>query len=193
MVEKLLEGNEYFLKEDFEKNRDHYGNLAEGQSPYALVIGCSDSRVNIERIFGAEMGEIFVHRNIGNIVAEDDPNLGTVLEYAIGHLGVGYVIVCGHSECGAMKALMGEGHGDYIPGWLEHAKEAKQYVDSLNLPEDTEEDKKGKLTELEKANIKLQVRNLRSYAFVKDAEEKGDIVIKGLYYYLENGNVEEIE
>ncbi|WFN36686.1 carbonic anhydrase [Methanomicrobium antiquum] len=192
MVQKLLAGNKIFLEEDFKKNRNHYQNLQTGQSPHTLIIGCSDSRVNVERIFGAEMGEIFVHRNIGNIVAKDDSNLGTVLEYAVTHLGVSSVIVLGHSECGAMKALMEGGHGKYIPGWLENAKAAKEYVDSLNLSESTPEEKKKKLTLLEKENISLQVKNLYSYDFVKKASESGKLIVKGLYYSLEDGTIEEV-
>ena len=97
MVERFLEGNRKFIEENFSKDPDHYGKLATGQSPTALWIACSDSRVNPECITSARMGEIFVHRNIGNIVPHGDKNLGTVLEYAVNHLKVKDIVVCGHS------------------------------------------------------------------------------------------------
>ncbi|MDD4126906.1 MAG: carbonic anhydrase [Methanomicrobium sp.] len=192
MVDKLLEGNKIFLLKDFHRNKNHYERLNEGQTPHTLVIGCSDSRVNVERIFRAEMGEIFVHRNIGNIVAIEDPNLGAVLEYALNYLDIDYLVVCGHSECGAMKALNEDKKGNYLSQWLIHAKEAKEYVESLGLPDKTPEDRKEKQTLLEKENLKIQVKNLYKYDFVKKSVEKGDIIIKGIYYSLETGNVEEI-
>ncbi|WP_348632402.1 carbonic anhydrase [Methanomicrobium sp. W14] len=156
------------------------------------MIGCSDSRVNPEKVFGSKAGELFVHRNIGNIVAENDSNLGAVLEYAVGELGVRYVIVCGHSGCGAMKALLTGGHGKYISSWLKNATEAKEILDSLDLPEKTGEDRNNKLITLEKENIGVQAKKLFKYDSVKKAVGNGKLSIKGFYYSLEEGTVEEI-
>ncbi|CVK33687.1 protein of unknown function [Methanoculleus bourgensis] len=123
MIEKFLEGNERFREEDFGKNPDHYNALASSQHPVVLWIGCSDSRVDPERITGAQAGEIFVQRNIGNIVPVHDWNFATVLEYALNHLQVGDIVICGHSDCGAIKGLDHESDDAYVPLWLNNAME----------------------------------------------------------------------
>ncbi|MDD1659097.1 MAG: carbonic anhydrase, partial [Methanomicrobiales archaeon] len=105
MIEKFLEGNRAFVAGDFTDKKSFYASLAKGQSPKVLWIGCSDSRVTPERITSAEAGELFVHRNIGNIVPLSSWSFATVLEYALRHLKVQEIVVCGHSDCGAMKAL----------------------------------------------------------------------------------------
>jgi len=192
MIDKFLEGNKQFIENDFKKDAELYQKLAKGQSPTALFIGCSDSRVDPERVTGAKMGDIFVHRNIGNIVAKNDPNLATVLEYAIHHLNVDDIVVYGHSDCGAMKALdAGEG-GEHIPGWLNHAKEAKEIADAEALPSSTPEETNGRKKFLEVENMRIQLENLRSYGFVKKAEDDGEVTLHGLYYDLETGKLEKI-
>ena len=192
MIDKFLEGNKRFIEDDFKKDVDYYKELANGQSPTALFIGCSDSRVNPERVAGVKMGEIFVHRNIGNIVAKDDANLGTVLEYAVHHLKVDDIVIYGHSDCGAMKALdAGEG-GEFIGGWLESARGAKEMADSKNLPASTKEEFKKKLRVIETENMRIQAENLRTYNVVKEAEEKGKVTIYGLYYDLDTGELTKV-
>lgn len=191
MVEKFIEGNRTFIENDFRKNIGHYQKLATGQSPESLWIACSDSRVNPERIVSAQMGDMFVHRNIGNIVAKNDPNLGCVLEYAIEHLKVKYIIICGHSDCGAMKALDADvSHEEYIPGWLKHAEEVKATVDGeCDTPEECA-DLAARKKEIELENIKFELENLRSYASVKGAEEEGKIELHGFFYDLNSGKLD---
>ncbi len=185
MIETYFEGNKRFIEKDFSQNPEHYQKLSTGQSPKALFIGCSDSRVNPERIVDAGMGEIFVHRNIGNIVAENDPNIATVLEYAVDHLGVEDVVIFGHSDCGAMKALEANAHGEYIPVWLDNVQNVKQ-----NVTEPKESPKR--LREVEVENIRQQAKNLRSYPLIKKAEDDGKITIYGLYYDLVTGELSKI-
>jgi carbonic anhydrase len=194
MIDKFLEGNKRFIENDFAKDREYYRKLSTGQSPTALVIACSDSRVNPERVVDAKMGEIFVHRNIGNIAPRDDANLATVLEYAVKHLKVQDIVVFGHSECGAMKTLdVGASSEDaYIPAWLEHAKEAKIVADErMPAPESPKAvSEKRKLIEIE--NMRIQIENLRAYDFIRKAEEEGKIALHGLYYSLETGEVSRV-
>jgi carbonic anhydrase len=121
MIEKFLEGNRAFVTGEYARKKAIYAGLAKGQSPKVLWIGCSDSRVTPERITSAEAGELFVHRNIGNIVPHSSWTFATVLEYAIRHLKIEEMVVCGHSDCGAMKALGKESKDAYIPPWLNHA------------------------------------------------------------------------
>ncbi len=191
MIDKFLEGNKRFIENDFAKDREYYRKLSTGQSPTALFIGCSDSRVNLERIVDAKMGEIFVHRNIGNIVPEGDVNLATVLEYAVKHLKVQDIVVFGHSDCGAMKALdAGPSSEDvYIPEWLENAKEVKVLADEKMPAPETPEAVKEKRRLIEIENMRVQIENLRSYDFIRKAEEEGKIALHGLYYDLETGEV----
>lgn len=193
MVEKFLEGNRKYIENDFQKDYEHYQKLASAQSPESLWIACSDSRVNPERIVSAKMGEIFVHRNIGNIVAKDDPNLGCVLEYAVGHLKVKDIVICGHSDCGAMKALDADmSEEEFIPGWLDSAQEVKETVEGEFGTPDKCADPAGRKKEIELENIKVQLDNLRSYPFVKEAEEAGKIRLLGIFYDLGTGKIEKI-
>ena len=191
MVSKFFEGNRAFIENDFRKDNEHYQKLATGQSPESLWIACSDSRVNPERIVSAKMGDIFVHRNIGNIAEKNDPNLGCVLEYALGHLKVKYIIVCGHSDCGAMKALDADlSDEDYIPEWLEHSQEVRLAVEKkYGTPEECT-DLAAREKEIEQENIRFQLENLRTYRSVKGAEKDGRIHLHGFYYDLDSGKLE---
>jgi carbonic anhydrase len=193
MIEKFLEGNKRFIAEDYKKDYDYYQKLAHGQSPTALWIGCSDSRVNPERVAGAKMGEIFVHRNIGNIAPENDLNLATVLEYAVKHLKVQDIVVYGHSNCGAMKALDKGAHGDeFVPQWLKNAEGVVEKADAVIKSPSTPEQEKERMRLIEYENIKLQIEHLRSYNLVKEAEIEGRIALHGLYYDLETGELKKI-
>jgi carbonic anhydrase len=187
MIDRFIEGNRKFLKEDFSKDPEHYGSLVSSQSPTVLWIGCSDSRVNPERITGARAGEIFVQRNIGNIVPVHDWNFATVLEYAVKHLKVQDIVICGHSDCGAMKALDKESADAYIPLWLNNAVDAKARVDARMPPPKTPEEEKKRKREIEMENIALQIEHLRTYPPVKEAEKGGKIQIHGLYFDLATG------
>lgn len=187
MIEDFLEGNKKFVDEDFKKDEDHYSALSKGQSPKSLWIACSDSRVDPERITSSKMGEMFVHRNIGNLVPEDDLNVATVLEYAVRHLKVRDIVVCGHSNCGAMKALVSERDPEdrHIPAWLEYAEPVLECVGpGCESPD--------KLRSVEIENIRMQVENLKGYEVVKNALEAGDIEVHGVYYNLETGLLEEV-
>ncbi|MBN1433042.1 MAG: carbonic anhydrase [Methanomicrobiaceae archaeon] len=187
MIEDFLEGNKKFVETDFKQKIEHYAALSRGQSPKALWIACSDSRVDPERITSADMGDIFVHRNIGNLVPGNDLNIATVLEYAVNHLKVKDIVVCGHSNCGAMKAMVSESSsGDrFIPGWLENAKAVLDDVDSSIGPAE-------KMKAIEIANINRQLKNLKGYYMVSEAIERGDLEIHGIYYDLETGLLEKI-
>jgi carbonic anhydrase len=189
MIEKFLEGNRAFVTGDFTKKREFYAGLAKGQSPKVLWIGCSDSRVTPERITSAEAGELFVHRNIGNIVPHASWTFATVLEYAIRHLKVEEIVVCGHSDCGAMKAL-GKATGDtYIPLWLNNAGDVIPKVEAEIAKLPRAPDEKGRRRMIEMENVRLQIAHLRTYPLVKEAEAEGRIRVHGLYFDLDSGRV----
>src|SRR5512138_1873016 len=130
MISKLLDGNIRFMAETFDKERDYFAELAKHQRPTVLWIGCSDSRVPVNTITQTKPGEVFVHRNVANIVATNDWNLSAVLEFSINHLQIPDVVVCGHYNCGGIIA-MDEEHLDdkYIPIWLNNAYKAKERVE----------------------------------------------------------------
>ena len=192
MIDKFLEGNKRFLERDFVKAPEHYGSLVSGQHPTVLWIGCSDSRVDPERITGSRAGELFVQRNIGNIVPVHDWNFATVLEYAINHLEVGDIVICGHSDCGAIKGLDHEGKDAYIPLWLNNAREAKRRVDDrIQMPK-TPEEEKTRLRLIEIENVGLQLEHLRTYPPVMAAEKGGRVRLHGLYFDLETGELKKM-
>ena len=168
--------------------------LVESQHPTVLWIGCSDSRVNAERITHCRAGELFTHRNIGNIVPTHDWNFATVLEYAVRHLKVKDIVICGHSDCGALKALDADMTGDaYIPMWINNAREAQVRVDARRgKPATTPEEKAARKKEIEIENIRLQMEHLRTYPLVTEAEKNGKLEVHGLYYDLNTGVLSKI-
>jgi len=193
MIETFIEGNKIFQEQDFERKKDRYMQLTTQQHPTVLWIGCSDSRVNPERITHCRAGELFTHRNIGNIVPTHDWNFATVLEYAVKHLKVKDIVICGHSDCGALNALDVDMSKDaYIPQWINNAREAQTRVDARLGEAKTPEEKSARKKEIELENIRLQMEHLRSYPLVSLAEDKGCLQVHGLYYDLKTGALSKI-
>lgn len=193
MIETFIEGNKIFQEQDFERKKERYMQLTTQQHPTVLWIGCSDSRVNAERITHCRAGELFTHRNIGNIVPTHDWNFATVLEYAVKHLKVKDIVICGHSDCGALNALDVDMSKDaYIPQWINNAREAQIRVDARLGEAKTPEEKAIRKKAIEYENVRLQMEHLRSYPLVSLAEEKGCLQVHGLYYDLKTGALSKI-
>lgn len=167
--EKLLLENKTWAKEQQENDPDFFKRLAAQQAPEFLWIGCSDSRVPADKITGTEPGEIFVHRNIANLVVNTDLNLLSVLQYAVEVLKVKHIIVCGHYGCGGIKAAMTQHHFGIINHWLKNIKDIYRFhrdeIDALP----TEEERVNKLTEL---NVTEQIFNLAKTSIVQSAWKK---------------------
>src|SRR5512139_1842249 len=164
MITTLLDGNRRFVTEVFDRERDYFADLAKMQRPTVLWIGCSDSRVPVNTITQTKAGEIFVHRNVANIVATNDWNLSAVLEFSINHLQIPDVVVCGHYGCGGIHALDEDAPDDkYIPVWLINVYKAKDRVDdklrALHI-EITEEKRMQLIVE---ENVRLQLEHLQDY------------------------------
>jgi len=191
-IEELLSGNEQFRTVQFKKNIDVYNELAKGQKPQVLWIGCSDSRLQTGHITDSEPGTLFIHRNIGNMAPNNDWNLSTVLEYGIKHLKVKHVVICGHSDCGAIKALDKDLDDMYIPNWLNNAMEAKKRVDAKIPKPGTASELKERSRMIEQENVRLQIEHLKTYPLVRDALSKKSIQVHGLYYDLETGMLTKI-
>ena len=164
--EKLLHENKAWAKEQQETDPEFFKRLASQQAPEFLWIGCSDSRVPADKITGTEPGEIFVHRNIANLVVNTDLNLLSVLQYAVEVLKVKHIIVCGHYGCGGIKAAMTQHHFGIINHWLKNIKDIyRLHRDKIDaLP--TEEERVNKLTEL---NVEEQIFNLAKTSIVQTA------------------------
>jgi len=187
MIDQLLKGNEQFRKTTFNDNIQRYTELTKGQQPPVLWIGCSDSRIQTGHITGTHAGTLFMHRNIGNMAPANDWSLATVLEYGIKHLKVQHIVICGHSDCGAIKALDKELDDAYVPNWLNNAMEAKKRVDAKIKKPSTPREQKQRSTMIEQENVRLQIEHLRTYPVVKKAEQEKKIEIHGLYYDLGTG------
>ena len=126
-IEELLRNNRAFVEQQLQLDPGYFDKLAEGQHPGFLWVGCSDSRVPPDRITGTSPGDMFVHRNIANLVVQTDMNFLSVLQYAVEVLQVQHVIVCGHYGCGGVKAAMGHEHHGLIDNWLRTVKDTQQY------------------------------------------------------------------
>src|SRR4030042_5038889 len=131
MIDQLLEGNRLFVENEFNRNLDYYRGIAQAQHPQVLWIGCSDSRVPEDVITRSKPGTIFVHRNVANIVAFNDVNIAAIVEYAMAHLKIPDIIVCGHYNCGGIQALDEGVEENYIADWLLISGGAKEKVDRL--------------------------------------------------------------
>ena len=165
--EKLLLKNKVWAKAQIEEDPDFFNRLSSLQTPEFLWIGCSDSRVPADKITGTQPGEIFVHRNIANMVIHTDVNLLSVLDYAVNHLKVNHVIVCGHYGCGGIKAAMT--HHDYkyvLNMWLRNIKDVyRLHREELSAITD-EEHRTDRLAEL---NVKEQVMHLAKTSIIQRA------------------------
>ncbi len=182
---KLMLSNRAWAKEKLEGDTEYFLNLSKDQEPDYLWIGCSDSRVPANEIIGAQPGELFVHRNIANLVVHTDLNLLSVLEYAVTHLGVKHIIVCGHTGCGGVKASMTQNNFDLLNKWLRNLKDIyfhhRLEVDSI----ESEEDRVNKLVEI---NVVEQVNNLVKTSVVQKAwKHKQAPKIHGWVYDMKTG------
>jgi carbonic anhydrase len=163
--EKLLLENKNWAKEQIDDDPDFFKRLSALQTPEFLWIGCSDSRVPADKITGTQPGEIFVHRNIANLVIHTDVNLLSVLDFAVNHLKVKHVIVCGHYGCGGIKAAMTNHDYKYVLNmWLRNIKDVyRLYREELeNIPD--EEKRADLLVEL---NVKEQVMHLAKTSIIQ--------------------------
>ena len=194
MITRLLEGNGRFVKQTFEKEKEFFGDLAKGQKPTVLWIGCSDSRVPVNTITDTKAGEVFVHRNVGNVVATNDWNLSAVLEFSLSHLNIPDIVICGHYGCGGIQALdETDGDDKFIPIWLINAYKAKERVEerirSLRIRVPDEQRQKLIVEE----NVRLQLEHLQEYPFVRKAMALEKLALHGWVYDMATGEIRVLE
>lgn len=185
-LNKVFENNKEWVKEKLSENSAFFDDLGKGQNPELLYIGCSDSRVTAEELMGAKPGEVFVHRNIANMVPNTDLNVMSVIEYAVEHLKVKHIIICGHYGCGGVKAAMQSADVGLLNPWLRNIRDVYRiHNDELNLIKDQE-----KLYErLIELNVEEQCVNLMKTACVQKAYRERGLEVHGWVFDIHNGSL----
>jgi carbonic anhydrase len=193
VLERLKDGIRRFRTEVYPERAEQYEKaMREPQRPQALVITCADSRIHPDVLTQSNPGDIFVTRNIGNMVPAYGDMLGgvsAVLEFAVSGLGVKHVVVCGHSDCGAMKALLDPESVSTMPtvkAWLRNAHAALSVADAVKGPDVTEAEL---LRLLAEKNVLLQMQHVRTHPSVAGAIARGELTISGWYYDIARGEV----
>jgi carbonic anhydrase len=186
----LIENNKKWVADKIDQDPNYFKKLASGQKPPLLWIGCSDSRVPANEIIGAQPGEVFVHRNIANMVIHSDMNLLSVLDYAVNVLEVQHIIVCGHYGCGGVKTAMKNMHIGIIDNWIRHIKDVYR-LNQVELNDIADEDERfDRFVEL---NIKEQVNDLAKTSIVQGAwKNDKKLQIHGWVYGLEDGLIKDL-
>jgi carbonic anhydrase len=187
---KILDNNKKWVETSLANDPNYFADLAKGQTPPLLWIGCSDSRVPANEIIGAKPGEVFVHRNIANMVVHTDMNMLSVLDYAVNVLKVKHVLVCGHYGCGGVKAAMGNDSVGIIDNWIRHIKDVyrlhDEYLNSFT-------DETQRFNAFVEINVKEQVFDLSKTSIVQAAWKKGqDLTLHGWVYGLNSGFVTDL-
>ncbi len=187
---KIIEGNKNWVATKINEDPEYFQKLSKGQSPPLLWIGCSDSRVPANEVIGAQPGEVFVHRNIANMVVHSDMNMLSVLDYAVNVLKVKHVIVCGHYGCGGVKAALGNDSIGIIDNWIRHIKDVYRlhhtFLDSIV-------DEQQKFDAFVELNVKEQVLDLAKTSIVQGAWKNGnDLNLHGWVYGLNSGIVKDL-
>lgn len=184
-IKSLLDNNQDWVKEQLALDPEVFKNAAKGQEPKVLWLGCSDSRVPPNEITGTKPGDFFVHRNIANLVTYTDFNFLSVLKYAVEYLGVEHVIVCGHYQCGGVKAAMGTASYGILDNWLLQIRDTMHFYEEEleKLP-----DEHARFDRLVELNVMEQVSHLGNTNIIRAAWDKGNKVqLHGWVYSIESG------
>lgn len=185
-VEDVFKNNEKWIAEKLSIDPNYFTELSKGQSPEFLYIGCSDSRVTAEDLMGIQPGQAFVHRNVANLVNNVDLNVMTVLNYAVRHLRVNHIVVCGHYNCGGVKAAMQPADMGILNPWLRNIRDVYRiHKEELNAIED-EGARYNRLVEL---NVQEQCVNLLKTAAVQEAITERGITVHGWVFDIHTGKL----
>ena len=185
-LDHVFENNKKWIKDKISENPNYFEDLGKGQNPELLFIGCSDSRVTSEELMGLGPGDVFVHRNIANMVTGTDLNVMSVVEYAVVHLKVNHVIVCGHYGCGGVKAAMQSEDLGILNPWLRNIRDVYRiHKKELNSIEN-EEKKYDRLVEL---NVQEQCVNLIKTAAVQKASRERGLTVHGWVFDIHTGKL----
>lgn len=189
-IKQLLKNNQDWAKRQTSDEPDYFNKLAERQTPDYLWIGCADSRVPANQIVDLLPGDIFVHRNVANLVVHTDFNCLSVLQYAVEVLQVKHIIVCGHYGCGGVEAALGDKQLGLIDNWLAHIKDIA-YKHRKELEGLDDKQRAARMCEI---NVLEQAENVRRNTIVKDALKRGqELHIHSWIYSLKNGLIDVLE
>ena len=189
-LSQIFENNKKWAQSVRDEDPDFFQRLSTQQSPQYLWIGCADSRVPANQIMSLPPGDVFVHRNIANVIVHTDLNALSVIQYAVEVLKVKHIILCGHYGCGGVKAAMNNSQHGLIDNWLRHIKDVERFHETeLSLIE-AEQVKYDRLCEL---NVIEQTNNIINTSIVQDAFKKNqDLKIHGLIYNIKDGLLNEL-
>ena len=190
-LKHIFDSNREWAERMAREEPDFFESLSKTQNPDFLWIGCSDSRVPANEIIGRRPGEVFVHRNIANMVLHSDMNCLSVIQYAVEILKVSHIIVCGHYDCGGIKAALEKNEHGLIDNWLRNVKDVYRYhKDAI----DAESDHDAKCSRLSELNIVEQVANVCHTTIVQNAWKSGQTLsVHGWIYSLEDGILRDLE
>lgn len=185
-IESVFKNNEKWIADKLSVDERYFEKLATGQQPEFLYIGCSDSRVTAEDLMGIQPGEAFVHRNIANLVNNVDLNVMSVLNYAVRHLKVNHIVVCGHYNCGGVKAAMQPADMGILNPWLRNIRDVyRLHKEELNAIAD-EHKRYDRLVEL---NVQEQCVNLIKTAAVQEAYKDRGLLVHGWVFDIQSGKL----
>ncbi|GAB4375888.1 MAG: carbonate dehydratase [Salibacteraceae bacterium] len=185
-IRKIFSNNIEWVKSKLNIDKDYFKNLSKGQSPEVLYIGCSDSRVTAEELMGLAPGDVFVHRNIANLVPNTDLSAMSVIDFAVVHLKVNHIVVCGHYQCGGVKAAMESKDLGILNPWLRNIRDVyRTHREELNAIGDTEQRYK-RLVEL---NVEEQCINVIKTAEVQRAIRNRGLTVHGWVFDIESGKL----
>jgi carbonic anhydrase len=190
MLEKIFENNQKWVSEKLAIDEDYFTKLAEGQHPEFLYIGCSDSRVTAEEMMGLHPGDVFIHRNIANMVNSVDLSVMAVINYAVRHLKVNHIVVCGHYYCGGIKAAMQPADLGILNPWLRNIRDVyRLHKEELNKIKD-EDARYNRLIEL---NVQEQCINLIKTAAVQQAHKERGLMVHGWVFDVHSGKLVDLK
>ncbi|MDA7803536.1 carbonic anhydrase [Crocinitomix sp.] len=189
-IKQIFKNNHNWIKDKLDIDSDYFENLSKGQNPDILYIGCSDSRVTAEELMGAAPGDVFVHRNIANMVPNTDLSVMSVIDYAVLHLSVNHVVVCGHYYCGGVKAAMESQDLGILNPWLRNIRDVyRLHREELNAISD-EEARYKRLVEL---NVQEQCVNVIKTAEVQRAYRERGITVHGWVFDIHSGKLIDLQ
>lgn len=185
-IKKIFENNQKWVQDKLNLDSNYFKNLSDGQNPDILYIGCSDSRVTAEELMGVAPGDAFVHRNIANMVPNTDLSSMSVIDYAVLHLQVDHVVVCGHYFCGGVKAAMQSQDLGILNPWLRNIRDVYRiHKDELNAISDED----GRYKRLVELNVQEQCINVIKTAEVQRAYRERGITVHGWVFDIHSGKL----
>ncbi|MCC7029475.1 MAG: carbonic anhydrase [Chitinophagaceae bacterium] len=184
--EKIFKNNEHWVAEKLALNPGYFSDLSKGQTPEILYIGCSDSRVTAEDLMGVQPGEVFIHRNVANMVISIDMNAMSVINYAVRHLKVKHIVVCGHYECGGVKASLQQTDLGILNPWLRNIRDVyRLHREELNAISN-EQQRFDRLVEL---NVQEQCINVIKTAVIQEAYRERGLTVSGWVFDIRTGKL----